>query len=59
MGDQAASRDGPNTDEALYKPFAEPFIDFGNGYRMPENHQQAADGMGRAVHLRAKHRYLF
>ncbi|SVR58451.1 putative prophage endo-N-neuraminidase [Klebsiella pneumoniae] len=30
----AASQDGPNTDEALYKSFAEPFIDFGNGYRM-------------------------
>ncbi|URU47592.1 tail fiber domain-containing protein [Klebsiella pneumoniae] len=30
----AASQDGPNADEALYKSFAEPFIDFGNGYRM-------------------------
>ncbi|HBT7016308.1 TPA: tail fiber domain-containing protein [Klebsiella pneumoniae] len=30
----AASQDGPNTDEALYKSFAEPFLDFGNGYRM-------------------------
>ncbi|HBQ3059798.1 TPA: tail fiber domain-containing protein [Klebsiella pneumoniae] len=30
----AASQDGPNADEALYKSFAEPFIDFGNGHKM-------------------------
>ena len=30
----AASQDGPNTDEALYKSFAENVVDFGNGYKM-------------------------
>ena len=30
----AASQDGPNTDEALYKSFAEKVVDFGNGYKM-------------------------
>lgn len=31
----AASQDGSgNTDEALYKSFAEKVVDFGNGYKM-------------------------
>ncbi|MBX4774724.1 hypothetical protein JQX69_28050, partial [Klebsiella oxytoca] len=43
----AASQDGPNADEALYKSFAEPMFDFGNGYKMlmiPNKRLSAFDG---------------
>ncbi|EPP4977094.1 tail fiber domain-containing protein [Klebsiella pneumoniae] len=44
----AASQDGPNTDEALYKSFAEHMFDFGNGTKMamiPNKRLTAWDGL--------------
>ncbi|WP_406905122.1 tail fiber domain-containing protein [Klebsiella oxytoca] len=44
----AATQDGPNTDEALYKSFAEHMFDFGNGTKMamiPNKRLTAWDGL--------------
>jgi hypothetical protein len=44
----AAAQDGPNTDEALYKSFAEHMFDFGNGTKMamiPNKRLTAWDGL--------------
>lgn len=46
--DYCRHQDGPNTDEALYKSFAEHMFDFGNGTKMamiPNKRLTAWDGL--------------